>query len=488
MSKRKKLWILCGAVLVLAIVVVASIKSSSKSTVLVQTSTVQRKDELNSKVTASGEIRAKKFVDLQSEVTGIITDLPVREGDTVKKGDVLLRIDPIQTAAEQTSRSATYEAQLSEVRSQDYAIRNAEANLLRDEASLNSTKARLELAENEYAREQSRFKRQQQLHEDGLIAREDYEIAQNSLKASKSRLDQAKADLASYETQIRVARNAIEQSKIAASASRSRARSAEAILTQANDSLSKTTIKSPLDGVITQLKKEKGERAVPGMLSNPEATIMTIADLSIIQAEIKVDETDVVNLALGNKAQVKVDALPDVVFEGEVTEIGNSPIQAAGTSQEAKDFKVVITLNSPSAKLRPGMSCTGEITTNTKKNVLVIPLQALTVRDVEVDKDGKYHEPDLNKKSEKSVARAASAKEKVPKKELEGVFVINKNRIARFRVVKTGITGESEIEVLENLKEGEEIVTGSFQTLRTIKDGASVKIDKTVKSQEEKKS
>jgi HlyD family secretion protein len=487
MSKRKKIWILCGIVVVLAIIVIASISSSRKDTIPVQTSKVQRKDVLNSKVSASGEIRAKKFVNLQSEITGIITDLPVREGDVVKKGDVLLRIDPIQSAADQSSKSASYEAQLADAHAQEYAIKNAESSLLRDEATLTSMRAKLDLAEDDFAREQSKFKRQQQLHEDGLISREDYEIAQNSLKAAKSRLAQAKADVVNYETQIHIAKNNIEQSKTSAGASHSRAKSAEANLTQANDSLKKTTLYSPLDGVITQLKKEKGERAVPGMLSNPEATIMTIADLSIIQAEIKVDETDVVNLALGNAAQIKVDALPDIIFTGEVTEIGNSPIQAASASQEAKDFKVIITLKDPSAKLRPGMSCTGEITTHTKNNVLVIPLQALTVRDVEVDKNGNYHQPDLTSKKSAGV-QAETAKEKIKKKELEGVFVINDNKVARFRPIKTGIAGESEIEVMDNLKEGEEIVSGSFQTLRTIKDGAAVKINKTVISESDKKS
>jgi len=243
-----------------------------------------------------------------------------------------------------------------------------------------------------------------------------------------------------------------------------------------------------MDGVITQLKKEKGERAVPGMMTSPEATIMTIADLSTIQAQLKVDETDIVNLSLGDVAQIKVDALPDVVFEGEVTEIGNSPIDSTSSSQEAKDFKVIVTLKAPSSLLRPGMSCTGDITTNTKRNVIAIPIQALTSRDVEVDKDGKYQMPDLSNKNKGAVARAASNKENAQKKELEGVFVITENKIARFRPIKTGITGESEIEVLENLKENEEIVSGSYQTLRTIKDGAPIKVEKANKAQSEKKS
>src|SRR5206468_5777225 len=177
-----------------------------------------------------------------------------------------------------------------------------------------------------------------------------------------------------------------------------------------------------------------GERAVPGIMSNPQATLMTIADLSVIQAELKVDETDVVNLALGNKAQIKVDALPDMVFEGEVTEIGNSPIKSTATGQqqqEAKDFKVIVTLTSPSRKLRPGMSCTGDMITETKQNVLVVPIQALTIREVPVDKDGRYHEPDLRKNDKSgSVAKAdSSPKDKASKKELQGVFVINKERL-----------------------------------------------------------
>lgn len=487
MSKRKKLWLGIGVALVLIIVVVASINSSRKNTVLVQTSIVKRKDVLSSKVTASGEIRAQEFVDLQSEIAGIITDLPVREGASVKKGDVLLRIDPIQTAADQESSRAQYDAALAESRAQEFLIMNAETNLQRDEASLRSSRAELEQAENNFTRAQSSFKRKQALHEEGLISRDDYEVAQNEFKTAKSRLEVAKAQAAQTEMQVKVARNTISQNKASASARLANAKAAMASLTRASDQLKKTTLYSPLDGVITQLKVEKGERAQPGIMSNPEATLMTIANLSVIQAELKVDETDVVNLSLGDLTYVKVDALPDEVFAGEVTEIGNSPIQSSGSTQESKDFKVIVTLKTPSSKLRPGMSCTGDITTDTKKNVLVIPIQALTVRDVEVDKSGRYIPPDPAR-SKGSVAQASAGSEKRPKKELEGVFVIDKNKIAHFRDLKTGITGESEIEVLSNLKEGEEIVSGSFQTLRTIRDGVPVKIDSAAKSQSEKKS
>lgn len=487
MSKGKKVGLIIGIIVILAIIIGVSINSNRKNTVLVQVSEVKRKDVLSSKVTASGSIRAKEFVDLQSEVAGIITELPVREGVSVKKGDVLLKIDPIQTAADKDSSRAQYESAIAESRGQEFLIMNAEANLLRDEASLRSSRAELEQAENNFSRAQNSFKRKQALQEDGLISRDEYEIAQNDFKSAKSRLDVAKAQTAQTETQVKVARNTIEQSKASSTARIASARAAMASLTRASDQLRKTTLYSPLDGVITQLKVEKGERAQPGIMSNPEATLMTIANLSVIQAELKVDETDVVNLSLGDITQVKIDAIPDETFEGEVTEIGNSPIQSSSSTQEAKDFKVIVTLRNPSPKLRPGMSCTGDITTDVKKNVLTIPIQALTVRDVEVDKDGKYNPPSL-KKSGTSGDQSDSGNKKNQKKELEGVFVIDKNNIAHFRDIKTGITGESEIEVLDNLKEGEEIVSGSFQTLRTIKDGAAVKIDKTAKSQLESKS
>lgn len=485
MKKGKKLWIAGGAIVLLAIIVTASIYFSRRDKTLVQTARVERKAELNSIVTASGEIRAKQFVDLQPEISGIIKELYVREGDSVKKGEVLLRIDPIQTDAETSIARAQYEVAVVEDRAQTFEIANAEVNIMRDETSLKSARAELVQAEFNFARAESSFRRQQQLHEDGLISSEDYEASQNELRSAKSRLEVQTASVALIEDQIEIARNNLAQMKNAAKASRARMESAAASLTKARDQSSKSKIESPLDGVITHLNKEQGERAVPGMMSNPEATIMTIADLSVIQAELKVDETDVVNVTLGDVAQVQIDALPDTIFAGEVVEIGNSPIQSSASQQEAKDFKVIVTLKNPSPKLRPGMSCTSEITTDTKRDVLVIPIQALTVREVEVDEFGNYHEPDLDKETESSIAHAAYGKEDADEEELEGVFVVKERKIVRFRPVKTGITGESEIEVLDNLEEGEEIVSGSFQTLRTIEDGAAIKIDEENSESEE---
>jgi HlyD family secretion protein len=480
MAKRKKIWISVVVALFLVIVVLSSLNSSRHSAVSVQTAAVKHADVLISKVTASGEIRAKEFVDIQSEIAGIVTDLLIREGASVKSGDTLLLIDPVQTEAEKDSSNAQYESALADVRAQEFAIMNAEANLQRDEASLRSTRADLALAEDNLLRTQASYRRKQSLYEDELISRDEYEIAQLDLKSAQTRLESAKAQTSQIELQVQVSRNNIQQTKVSAEARLASSKAAMARLRQATNQLEKTTIYSPLDGVVTQLNVEKGERAQPGIMSNPQATLMTIANLSVIQAELRVDETDIVNLSLGDIAEVRIDALPNDVFEGEVSEIGNSPIQSSGITQEARDFKVIVTLKNPSPKLRPGMSCTGDITTDTRRNVLVIPIQARTVRDVTVDELGVYHPPSLEEARVLSESSSSGKDEKDKKKELEGVFVIDKNnKAARFRDIKTGITGESEIEVLENLNEDEEIVTGSFQTLRTLKDGAAVKTGAT---------
>jgi HlyD family secretion protein len=490
MSRSRKLWIACGAALVIGVVIFFSINATRKDEIIVQSAKAVRRDELKATVSASGQIRAKKFVDLQSEIAAIITDLPIHEGDTVKQGDILLRIDPIQTEASTFSARANYEAAMADVRSQEFQIANAEMGLARDEANLRASLAQLEQAKSNFAKTQNSYRRKQQMSEDGLISREEYEAAQNDYKVAESQVRVSEEQLHQVDLQVQSAKNNIEQMKTSKATSLARAKANAANLKGQEDMLTKTVLRSPLDGVITTLNVEKGERAVPGMAFNPQATLMTISDLSTIQAELKVDETDVINLSLGNPATIKVDALPDDFFEGEVTEIGNSPINASTTStqQEAKDFKVVVTLKNPSAKLRPGMSCSGDIITKTKQNVLVVPIQALTVREVEVDQNGNYHEPELKKVKQENAPQAEAGKNKPKKKELEGLFIVINGKIARFRPVKSGIAGDTDIEIMDNLREGEEVVSGSFQTLRTIKDGASVKVDNSVKIAADKKS
>jgi HlyD family secretion protein len=488
MSKKKKIWIACSAIVALGLIIFFSIRATRTETIAVQTSKVARKDILKAQVSASGQIRTKDYVNLQADIVGVVTDLYVREGDQVKKGDILLKIDPIQTAAQTDATRAQFDAAQQELNAQQFQISTADHNISNAKAQLESARAQQEQADANYSRVLASFKRSQQLSEDGLISREEYEIAQNNLKAAKVQADVAKRNVEQMTNGIAISENNLQQMKNSFTAAQTRLQSQKANLTQATDQLKKTTIPSPLNGVITQLVVHAGERAVPGTLNSPQATLMTISDLSVIQTELKVDETDIVSLAIGNPAKIKVDALPDLVLDGEVTEIGNSPISTGSTStQEAKDFKVIVTVKNPPDKIRPGMSCTADIVTSTRTNVLSIPIQALTIREVEVDKDGKYIEPDLSKPAKKAeaVAQADSAKNKINKKELEGVFVINKDNRARFRPVKTGITGESEIEVLSNLQEGEAIVSGSFQTLRTLKDGAFVKAESAIVSKAE---
>jgi HlyD family secretion protein len=243
--------------------------------------------------------------------------------------------------------------------------------------------------------------------------------------------------------------------------------------------LDKYNVYSPIDGVVTNLPVRVGETVVPGIQNSPASTVMTIADMSIITAEVKVDETDIVNVKLGQTGDITIDAIPNKTFKGQVIEIGNTAIlrstgvaasQSAVSSQEAKDFKVVIALTDPPTDIRPGLSCTAKVTTATRPKVLSVPIQALTVRtkgDLEAKKDDK---------GGAAPGTVDPAVEKARKEEVQGVFVINGEK-AEFRKVETGITGATDIEVLNGLKEGEQIITGSYKVIRTLRNDARVKVD-----------
>ncbi len=484
MSKKKK-WIIYSSVgVVLVAVITTSLLWNKKTLVEVQTGKVEKKDLLESKVSATGEIRAKEFIDIQAEITGIITELPIKEGDRVKKGDLLLKLDPLQSTAEMEATKASYEAAMSDAGTQKVQIASAEANILRDEAQLKQLSSELEQAQYNFGRSQKSFARMQQLHEENLISREEYEQSQNQMRIYKTQCDATEARIAQLKAQTKVTNLSIQQMKSAYQSAMNRAGASQANLRRSVDQLRKTTIFSPLTGIITKKNVEIGERAVPGIQSNPQATLLTIADMSVVQVELKVDETDIVNVALGNDAKVKVDALPDQEIKGKVTEIGSSPINAGTTtaSQEAKDFKVIVDLIDPPDVLKSGLSATAVITTKTKNNVLTIPFQALTIRDVEVDDAGHYVPP-KEKAGEKNAVSADTDKsaKKSKKKELQGIFIVDKSNKARFTPIETGITGETEIEVIKGLAENQEIVTGSYKTIRTLEEGTEVKINNTKK-------
>jgi HlyD family secretion protein len=262
------------------------------------------------------------------------------------------------------------------------------------------------------------------------------------------------------------------------------------------DLLDKTIFPSPLNGVVSNLPVHVGEYLVVGIQNNPGSLLMTVADMSVVTAEVRVDETDIVNITLGQPAEVRIDAVPDKVFTAKVTEIGNSAIirstglstsQSTTGSQEAKDFKVVVTLDNPPETLRPGLSCTTKITTSSKKNILTIPIQALTIRQ---KADLEEQERQEKKKSGGAVQAAApDPKDKDAKKELQGVFVIrgDKNDKAEFVQVETGITGTTDIEVVKGLKDGDQIVTGSYRVLRTLRNHAKIKVDNKAPKKEDEK-
>ena len=490
MTKKRKRLLAIIALEVVAHVVGGALSSGGPERTMVQVGKVERLPQLDSIVSASGEIRAKEFVDLQTEIAGVIVELPVKEGDRVQAGDVLLRIDPFQARQDVASAQASYDAALADESSALLQVTMGEASLARDEFTVKAAQSDLVRAESNRDLLQRQLDRRKKLVDQELITTDEYEstesalrVAESDVAAAAARVDQAKAE--SHLTTV-----TIDQWRKQHEAAGRRSSVSRAALERMQDLLAKTTIASPLTGVITKLNVSKGERAVPGILSNPEATLMTIADLSTIEAEMKVDETDIIMVSLNDRAVITVDALPDVELEGRVTELGNSPIgdtgqlRASSSTQEGKDFKVVVRIEDPPPTLRPGLTANAEIFVEKRNDALVIPLQAVTVREVRVDADGKYVPPDeselarLEKGEEggdgAQTVAASGAEE--PKEELEGVFVREEERV-RFRPIELGIKGEAEVEVIAGLTEGQEIVTGSYRVLRTLKEWDLVEVE-----------
>ncbi|HEX4999352.1 MAG TPA: efflux RND transporter periplasmic adaptor subunit [Terriglobia bacterium] len=397
--------------------------------------------DLTQTVSANGEIKPKKYVNISSNAFGRIQRLLVKEGDRVKRGDLLIRLESIQMEADVRSAAAGLEASEADLEGMSAQQRSAEAAIV-------SARAEVARVEVEQSRAQTAFNRVQQLSRDGLISREQFDRAKSDLDAAAAQVSAARARL--LQTQAQAEQTARQSASLSM-----RLAQQEATLTRARDQLDKTTIVSPLDGIITRLPVNEGEIAIVGVQNQPGTTLMTIADMSVITAEARVDETDIVNVKLGQRAEVKVDALAGRVLGGWVSEIGNSALASSNLNagiQEAREFKVVITLDDPPAELRPGLSATAAIATAARERVVTIPIQALTVREL----DGG---PESAKKTER-----------------EGVFVVERDR-AFFRPVKTGIAGTADIEVLEGVTEGETIVTGSFQALRALKDDARIRIE-----------
>lgn len=429
---------------------------------------------LRSIVSATGEVRAKEFVDIQAEVAGVIVELLVREGDTVQQGDVLLRLDDLQLRAAVDAAKAQLAAAVADVANAEAGVAYANANLATQQVALASVKFEREQAAISLERAESSYRRKEELFQQQLIGSEEFEIAAAEARLAKQRLDLQDARKRQAEAQCEAVATQVEAAKTTGQKIASQVDVARANLARAENELSKTVIKAPLAGLITACNVEKGERAVPGIQSNPIATLMTIADMSIIEAEIEVDEADIVQVALGAAATVECDAMRDVELHGTVTEIGQSPIQQTD-QQEGKEFKVVVRISEPPASLRPGFTATAEIVTATRSDCLVVPLQALTAREVELDEAGRYKPPPAPVDGDTVIAADTSVARKQTK-ELEGVFLLVDGR-ARFRPITTGITGEMDIEVLGGLEGGEEVVIGPFQALRKLAEWDRIEID-----------
>ena len=429
MSRRMKLGLVV-AVVVLAVGGLVAFRIHKKRTAgtEVRLEQVGRRD-LVSAVTASGKIEPKTSVDISADITGRIIDLAVREGDVVKRGQFLLQIDPAQ-----------YQA----------AVARAEGVVASTQATLLQTKATRDQA----LRAWNRSRQLTQLG-DNLIAPETAEQSQTAFDVAEANYQATKAQL--------------EQSR--------------ASLQEAKDNLAKTRLTAPISGRVVRLAVEQGEVAVPGTFSRETGLLMTVADLSVILAKIQVDETDVVRLSQNDSVEITIDAYPDTTFTGRVTKVSHSakltPTQtASGSNDRAVDFDVEITLRKPPADIRPDLSCTARIVTDTRDNALSIPIIALTVRD---------HEKIPNESEDTPAPRVDTLKAKFKKKEAEGVFVV-RGGIATFRPVKVGVAGDEYFEVVDGLREGETIVAGTYQAIRDLKDGAKVRQADTTKTREPKAS
>ncbi|MCB9383157.1 MAG: efflux RND transporter periplasmic adaptor subunit [Bryobacterales bacterium] len=438
MSARSKLlWVL--AALVLLAVAAFVLLGKRDSGLAVQAGTVAR-ERIVQIVTASGEIKPNNYINIGADQMGRITDLFVKEGEAVERGQLLAKLESVQPAADVESQRAALDLMRSELRAAGAALEASDATELAQQASIERSRAEVE-------RSKLLADRAEKLIAEGLISRDEYDRRRADSRAAEAALAEAEANL----ERMRAQRQELAAKRDSAE---KRITQNEAQLRRARDILRKYSTVSPIDGVVTDLPVKVGETVVPGIQNSPASLIMTIADMSVITAEALVAETDIVNVKLGQRAEVSVDALPGQTFAATVTEIGKTAIlrgsglaasQSTAVTQEARDFQVTVALENPPESLRPGMSSTVRITTAVRDAVLAIPIQALTVREI----DGK---------------------------ETEGVFVLNGD-VAEYRPVQTGVSGGGSIEAVSGLSEGDRIVTGGYQALRALQSGTKIRIE-----------
>ncbi|MGC1424142.1 MAG: efflux RND transporter periplasmic adaptor subunit [Terracidiphilus sp.] len=444
----KKILLIVSAVIVAIVLVAVFIVKQQSGYTKVLTAKIHHQD-LATVVSGTGQIKPKTYVNVGATSFGRITHLYVKEGDHVKKGQVIATVENVQPEANVQSQKATIAAAKTDISSYIAAEKTAEANV-------EHAKADLEQKQLDWDRAQSLYKA-------GIMAKQDYDAKKAAYDTDVASVSQADAQLNQAKAQTASARGHLDQQV--------------AQLRFNEDALSKTVSIAPFDGIVTNLPVREGETVVVGIQNAEGSTLMTIADMSVVTAEVKVDETDIVNIKIGQPAEVSVDAIPGKSFKGHVTLVGDQALlrstgvatsQSTTGTEEAKDFKVVVTLDTPTAELRPGLSTTAKITTASKTNVLSLPIQALTM----------YTPPPPANNGNVEAASTSTGPKAQP---VQGVYVVEKDahgkQRAKFVPVTTGITGATDIEVLSGLQDGQEIVIGPYKTLRTLKNGALLKRD-----------
>lgn len=498
LSRKKKIIIGASVGFVLLVVIIGSIFATRKDTPEVTVVKVETRPELRSTVTSSGEIRPIQFVNLTSEVQGRIDEITKKEGDPVQKGEILVRLDPDQLSSNADAQLAAFQSSQDDVRVSQSQVTAAQNQLSQSQQGLNVSQVAIDnarqgvvTAQTEVDRSQvelnaanRELKRTEQLLESGVIARQEFDSARDRVDNARVSVNTAKARLESQKISIKDAtarlnqqavavkdgRRAVETANLSVTSSQSRANQQSAVLRGQKDQRDKTVVVAPISGVIAEIPSKVGTFAVAGLSTT---ALMTIADMSSINVEVKVDETEIDKVEVGQKAKIKVDAFGDNEIEGEVLQktplaVGKSQTSGGLSTninvQEAKEFRVVIQLVNLSEEmqtgLRPGMSATAVITTKTAENVLAVPLQAV-----------------IEKKPDTVPTPAIQGDAPAPAdkpKPIKGVYILDGNK-ARFVEVQTGITGESDIQITSGLESGQEVITGPSRILNTLKEDAVVK-------------
>jgi HlyD family secretion protein len=407
--------------------------------VLTVTTEAIRERDLDAIVSASGKIQPKRLVNVSADTPGRVVDLAVNEGDRVKKGQFLLQIDP---------------------RSLRTRVDSGAASLGAAEASLEQTRQAVQTARVQLDQAQKNLARQQELWQQQLTTREALERAENEVRGAQSALQEREKQVTAQAARLGQERAGLESARY---------------------DLSKVRIESPIDGIVTRRNIQEGETAVIGTMNNPGTVLLSLADMSVIQAEIEVDETNIPHVMFGQRATIVIDALPDKTFTGRVTEIGNSPIQTTGAaagSRQATNFKVVVVVEDDIPDVRPGFTCTADITTATRKGVTAVPIPAVAVRELVYDAHGQIvKQPPRpgRRRTAEPMAAPSELKFGQTRKETEGAFVVRDGQVA-FVPVKMGIAGDRYFEVLEGLKPGDQVVTGPYNSVRGMADGDPVRV------------